>query len=109
MDWHLHAGPTQLSGEATHWFASLMGIEIKDVFSAATDALDRNEPNPILFMPQVMGERAPLWDPITKGAFLGLNRKHDHADLALSVLEGVGFASRMLLDERWTPVVGQQS
>ncbi len=95
--WYLHAGPTQMGGETAKWFADFMEFDdLEKVFAYAETAL--NDRNPLIFLPHLMGERAPLWDPIAKGAFLGLNRDHKISDMAKSVLEGVGYSARLLLE-----------
>ena len=45
--------------------------------------------NGIIFLPYLLGERAPRWDVSAKGAFLGLKSENTRADLLRSVLEGV--------------------
>jgi xylulokinase len=93
--WYLHAGPTQLGGEAVSWFAEFMDISIPDVFRLAQEA--KHTAQPLLFLPHVMGERAPIWDAKAKGVFAGIARCHTRHDLAYSVLEGVGHAARLLV------------
>ncbi len=45
--------------------------------------------NGIIFLPYLLGERAPRWDIYAKGAFLGLKSENTRGDLLRSVLEGV--------------------
>lgn len=45
--------------------------------------------NGIIFLPYLLGERAPRWDVSAKGAFLGLKSENTRGDLLRSVLEGV--------------------
>jgi xylulokinase len=45
----------------------------------------------VLYLPYLLGERAPLWDARLKGAFLGLTGSVRRGDLARSVLEGVAY------------------
>lgn len=45
--------------------------------------------NGIIFLPYLLGERAPRWDVFAKGAFLGLKSENTRGDLLRSVLEGV--------------------
>ncbi|OAJ62173.1 hypothetical protein A6V36_21845 [Paraburkholderia ginsengiterrae] len=46
----------------------------------------------VTFLPYLMGERSPIWDPKASGAFVGLNLVHTRAHLYRAVLEGVAFA-----------------
>eukprot|EP01057_Protomagalhaensia_wolfi_P000633 Protomagalhaensia_wolfi_Nauph_80__632@NODE_135_length_3494_cov_147_679884_g36_i1_p2_GENE_NODE_135_length_3494_cov_147_679884_g36_i1NODE_135_length_3494_cov_147_679884_g36_i1_p2_ORF_typecomplete_len344_score78_47FGGY_C/PF02782_16/2_6e49Fibrinogen_BP/PF08017_11/7_4e03Fibrinogen_BP/PF08017_11/1_9e05Sld7_C/PF18596_1/0_042Cornifin/PF02389_15/0_18Kelch_6/PF13964_6/1Kelch_6/PF13964_6/1_8e03Kelch_2/PF07646_15/4_3Kelch_2/PF07646_15/2_5e02LIN37/PF15306_6/7_5FAP/PF07174_11/11_NODE_135_length_3494_cov_147_6 len=48
----------------------------------------------VVFLPYLMGERSPVWDPQASGAFIGLNLFHTKAHLYRAVLEGVTFALR---------------
>jgi gluconokinase len=45
----------------------------------------------LLFLPYLAGERAPVWDTKSSGAFLGLRLHHTDAHFAKAVLEGVCF------------------
>ncbi|MEZ4677808.1 MAG: FGGY family carbohydrate kinase [Caldilineaceae bacterium] len=95
--WYMHAGPTQLGGAAASWFADFMKLaSIEEVFTRAQQAMAHDQP--LLFLPHLMGERAPLWDSNAKGAFLGMTGAHTVNDLARATLEGVGHASRLLLE-----------
>ncbi|WP_413742209.1 FGGY-family carbohydrate kinase [Sodalis sp. RH15] len=48
----------------------------------------------ILFLPYLMGERSPLWDPFASGVFLGMTLVHTKGHLYRAVLEGIAFALR---------------
>lgn len=52
----------------------------------------------LLFLPYLMGERSPWWNPQARGAFLGLTMRHTRAHMLRSVLEGVTFNLRIILD-----------
>jgi len=52
----------------------------------------------LLFLPYLMGERAPWWNPHARGAFIGLTPRHRKAHLVRAVLEGVSFNLRIILD-----------
>jgi len=52
----------------------------------------------LLFLPYLMGERSPHWNSAARGVFLGLTLSHNRADMIRSVLEGVGFNLRIILD-----------
>lgn len=43
----------------------------------------------LLMLPYLLGERAPRWDPLPRGAFLGVRRKHDRAHFIRAAIEGV--------------------
>jgi xylulokinase len=52
----------------------------------------------LLFMPWLNGERSPVEDKVARGGWLNLSLRTDRAMLVRSVLEGVAYNSRWLLD-----------
>lgn len=52
----------------------------------------------LLFLPYLLGERAPIWDNQIRGAFLGIERFHTKQDMARAVLESAAFVLRHLLE-----------
>jgi xylulokinase len=52
----------------------------------------------LIFLPYIAGERTPHADPDARGAFVGLNVRHDRGALVRAVLEGVAFGLRDSLD-----------
>ena len=92
----LHAAPTQSGGDALRWFADAHGISVEE---ALHDAFVVKRANvPCVFLPQLQGERAPLWDASLRGGFIGLDRRAGRAGMARAVLEGVAFAGRWAFD-----------
>jgi xylulokinase len=45
--------------------------------------------NGLLYLPYLLGERSPRWDPNARGAFIGLKMEHTKADLLRATVEGV--------------------
>ena len=92
----LHAGPTQAGGAALAWFAShRRPLDRRD------DRARRQGPRRIrglIFMPHLLGERAPIWDSDMRGAFIGLSSEHTVDELCRAVLEGVAYSARHLLE-----------
>ena len=52
----------------------------------------------LVFLPYLMGERSPRWNPQARGAFIGLTVRHTRADMVRAVLEGVSMNLRLILD-----------
>jgi xylulokinase len=52
----------------------------------------------LLFAPYLAGERTPHADPHARGAFVGLELRHDRGALVRAVLEGVAFGLRDCLE-----------
>jgi len=46
----------------------------------------------LIYLPYLMGERAPHLDPDAKGVFFGLSAAHDRRHMIRAVMEGVGYS-----------------
>lgn len=84
----------QAGGGSLHWAADVLApgddgdrfrrlVEAAETASASQDGL--------YFLPHLLGERSPYWNPSAKGAFVGLARHHGPQHLTRAVLEGVAF------------------
>lgn len=51
----------------------------------------------VLFLPYLLGERAPHWNPKAKGGFIGITAGHKRADLFRAVMEGVSYNLNTIL------------
>jgi len=94
--------PLQCGGDLLRWLAhcfypefgrtiryDLMEKEAASV-PAGSDGL--------VFLPYLNGERAPIWDPDAKGAFIGITSDHSRQHFTRAVYESVGFAIRHTLE-----------
>ncbi len=45
----------------------------------------------IIFLPYLLGERAPIWDCDARGVFFGLERMHTRKEMTRAVFESTGF------------------
>jgi xylulokinase len=52
----------------------------------------------LIFLPYLMGERSPRWNPQARAGFIGLTIRHTRADMIRAVLEGVAMNLRVILD-----------
>jgi xylulokinase len=108
-------GVQQMAGGAREWAWAALGA------TTGTEATDANRPSGagaaaalldlddaaatappgagnLLFLPYLMGERSPWWNPLARGAFVGLGMQHGKPEMARAVLEGVAFGLRQILD-----------
>jgi xylulokinase len=92
----LHAAPTQSGGASMAWLSRLLGEDIATL-AASVGTLDPADGVP-LFLPHLEGERAPVWDPHARGVFLGIDASTSPAHLARSVMEGVAYSARWILE-----------
>jgi xylulokinase len=94
-------GPSQAGADCMAWFIEAFGDRgLNSEPAVAMKKLPemKRQPEPILFMPYLRGERVPLWDPDVRGLFLGMNRRHSWADFMWAIIEGVSFANRQILE-----------
>lgn len=72
----------------------------KSPYEIINDEIQRTAPgsNGIVFLPYLLGERSPHWNPNAKGAFVGIKLTNKREDLLRSVLEGVTFNLNLILD-----------
>jgi xylulokinase len=93
------SGVISTSGKAISWFSDLVGVErdpVEGFFSLVTKA--KAGADRLIFLPYLAGERAPIWDPDARGAFIGLSLRHGASQMARAVAESTGFAMRDILD-----------
>ncbi|CAN5613007.1 xylulokinase [soil metagenome] len=83
----------QAGGASLQWIVE--ALEPGD-FSAYEGLLDAAahataSEDELYFLPHLLGERSPYWNPRARAAFIGLARHHDRANLVRAVVEGVAF------------------
>jgi xylulokinase len=88
--------PFLAAGLAIDWFADAVGRPVAALYAEA-EQRDATPPQ-ALFLPYLIGERAPFADRAVRGAFFGLDSKDDAPALAYAVLEGLAHAIRDNLD-----------
>lgn len=54
--------------------------------------------NGLLYLPYILGERSPRWNPNARGAFVGLKMEHTRGDLLRAVIEGILMNLCIILD-----------
>lgn len=90
-------GPTQSGGASLIWFAkNVLNVSFEEMISLAEKSPIGS--NGLIFLPYISGERAPIWDANAKGCFFGIKSTHNACDFARSVLEGVAFSIRSILE-----------
>ena len=93
---YLLYGVTSCGGGSWDWFRRAHGMNWDDLVAAAEKVPSDSEP--LLFLPYLLGERAPVWDARASGAFVGLRTSHTAGHMARAVLEGVAFSVKQVLD-----------
>lgn len=101
-------GHTQASGTVFRWFRDEFGkLELAQAKESGLDAYDLlvqqadNAPpgsDDLLFLPTFNGSTAPIVDSHARGAFIGLKLAHKRSHIIRSLLEGISFEIRWMLD-----------
>ena len=89
------SGMVSTSGKALQWFKEITG-NVDAPFSKLIQDIQTVPAgsNKLIFLPYLAGERAPIWDPNARGAFVGLTMNHGRREMTRAVVESVGFAIR---------------
>ncbi len=92
----LIGGSNNLGGGIVEWLKQLFFAGDDDPYGAieAEAASEQPCPGGLIFLPYLLGERAPKWDPDCRGVFFGLNRAHGRPQMVRAVLESIGFSVR---------------
>lgn len=105
---YMSVGAMQSAGGSYEWMKkNLCASEMaeskscgKSVYTIMNEAAEKSVPgaNGVLFLPYLLGERCPYWNPDAKGALLGLKMNHTHEDIVRAVFEGALYNLRIILD-----------
>lgn len=90
---YIPMGTMQAAGGAREWLVRAMG-EAPDEAIACVEPGCRG----LIFLPYLIGERSPWWNPKARAAFVGLTMSHGPAEMHRAVLEGVAFNLKLILD-----------
>ena len=93
--WHAMGVVLSAAG-SLHWLRAIVDGDYELLTAEASRWPPATEG--LLFLPYLAGERTPYADPDARGAYVGLNLRHDRGALVRALLEGVAFALRDSLD-----------
>lgn len=99
---YLLLGAMVASGASLRWYRDQLGmLETQTAAQLNLDTFDlltqqaaqvKAGSDGLIFLPYMMGERAPLWHTNARGVFFGLSLATPSAALIRAILEGVAFA-----------------
>ncbi len=93
--WHAMGVMLSAAG-ALAWLQSVLDAPFEALLAEAEQWLPGTEG--LLFAPYLSGERTPHADPDARGAFTGLELRHDRGALVRAALEGVAYGLRDSLE-----------
>lgn len=87
-------GPINNGGVALKWYAeNLLGKTLASDSDYLTllESLQDTEPGAdgLIFLPYILGERAPVWNSEASGVFFGMQRHHQQRHFTRAVVEGI--------------------
>jgi len=112
----LPCGSMQSAGGSYAWLKKeICRIETKEAaergispYELINEEIEKSSPGAkgLLFLPYLLGERSPWWNPYARGAFIGLTMEHKREDVLRSVLEGVTFNLNIILEvfKQFSPI-----
>jgi gluconokinase len=96
--YYVSGGPTNNGGLIFEWFAKHFGdfknqydIEscMEDLITDASKVAAGSEG--LLFLPYLLGERAPIWNANARGVYFGININHEKKHFVRATIEGILF------------------
>lgn len=101
-------GPTTTTGGCLHWFSREFGypenVVARELGLSEFEILDleaqRVQPgaNALIFIPSLIGDRTPTWNPNARGVIFGLTPEHTRAHVVRAILEGAAYLTREIIE-----------
>lgn len=95
-NWFVSGGPTNNGGVIFEWFAKQFGdFKIPYETESIMENLIREASkvavgsDGLLFLPYLLGERAPIWNANARGSYFGLNINHGRQHFIRATIEGI--------------------
>ncbi|RYZ51493.1 MAG: gluconokinase, partial [Sphingobacteriales bacterium] len=95
-DCFVSGGPSNSGGAVFEWFVKQFAdfpnaydvdSSMNAMFEEATKVQSGSEG--LLFLPYLLGERAPIWNPNARGMYFGINIKHERQHFVRATIEGI--------------------
>lgn len=96
LDTFRDSGTMQTGGYSLNWIKNMLRAEYSEINRLAE--ISRPGANGVLFLPHLIGERSPFWDPRLCGGLLGLCSETTQGDVFRSVMEGVSIHLNLILN-----------
>jgi len=110
--YYVCGGATNNGGNVLQWYSEQVlgrrgadATEVERLVAEADTVVAGCEG--LVFLPYLLGERAPVWDAHAKGVFFGVRSIHDQRYFLRAILEGVSYSLRQIgasLEETIGPI-----
>ncbi|MDF2951676.1 MAG: sugar kinase, partial [Anaerocolumna sp.] len=104
----IYQGALSHTGSSYQWFRDQFCQDLKEkavgstknVFELMNEEAAMANPgcDGLVFLPYMLGERSPIWDPYARGVFFGLSLYTTRKELNRSIMEGCGYGLRQLAE-----------
>lgn len=103
-DLFISGGPINNGGVVLKWYAEKFlqrTLASEADYEKLLDAISNTEPgaNGLIFLPYLLGERAPIWNSEASGCFFGIRNYHTQNHFTRAVVEGISMALYTILLE----------
>lgn len=102
----IYQGALSHTGASYQWFRDNFCKDLieqaagssKNAFAYMNEEAEQAEPGcgGLVFLPYMLGERSPIWDPYARGVFFGLSLQTTRKEMNRAVMEGCGYGLRQL-------------
>lgn len=94
---YICGGPTNNGGVILKWYAeNFLGKKLENPgdYALLLNTLIKSNPGSegLIFLPYVLGERAPIWNSDACGVFFGIRGHHNQSHFTRAVIEGISMA-----------------
>jgi len=101
-------GSMQAAGYSYSWYKNTLCLEEialsqqsgESPYKFINESVAASPPgaNGLVYLPYLLGERAPRWDHDARGVLIGLSVSSSKGDVSRAILEGVAFNLKIILD-----------
>lgn len=95
-DYYVSGGPTNNGGVIFEWFAREFGsfrkaFDLEDSMESLIQEASKVPAGSdgLLFLPYLLGERAPIWNANARGVYFGVNMQHRQQHFVRATIEGI--------------------
>lgn len=98
-DLYIIGEATNGAGVIFNWFKELLKYDDIKKFSRENLPQIPYQGNELIYVPTMMGERAPSYNEKTRGLFYGLSLNHSREDMVLAVYESIAFHLKLIYQD----------
>jgi sugar (pentulose or hexulose) kinase len=93
--WLINGG-VDFGGSGLRWFRDILNVDYTELDQLALET--EGSAVPLVFLPYMIGQRAPLWDNDTRGVFFGLSPDMGRKEFVRAIMESTVFGCRRIFN-----------